>query len=78
VDGVPLSEKDSALLRAITTLCSSLKLRVVIEGVETQEQIDFITGMIERPHIQGYYFSPPLQEGEFAAWLRESELVLKA
>jgi diguanylate cyclase len=78
VDGVPLSEKDSALLRAITTLCSSLKLRVVIEGVETQEQIDFITGMIERPHIQGYYFSPPLQEGEFVEWLKERELVMKA
>jgi diguanylate cyclase len=78
VDGVPLSEKDSALLRAITTLCSSLNLRVVIEGVETQEQIDFITGMIERPHIQGYYFSPPLGECEFCDWVRERNLVMKA
>ncbi|WP_175989888.1 EAL domain-containing protein [Bacillus sp. Marseille-Q1617] len=74
VDGVPLSEKDSALLRAIITLCSSLNLRVVIEGVESQEQIDFIMSMIERPHIQGYYFSPPLREGELVSWMAEREL----
>jgi diguanylate cyclase len=75
VDGVPLSDKDSALLRAIITLCSSLKLKVVIEGVESQEQIDFIASMIETPHIQGYYYSPPLREGDFAHWLKERELV---
>ncbi|MEL3972133.1 EAL domain-containing protein [Rossellomorea oryzaecorticis] len=75
VDGVPLSEKDSALLRAIITLCTSLKLKVVIEGVETQEQIDFITSMVETPYIQGYYFSPPLPEGEFTDWLNEREVV---
>ncbi|MGR3766276.1 bifunctional diguanylate cyclase/phosphodiesterase [Rossellomorea sp. NS-SX7] len=78
VDGVPLSEKDSALLKAIITLCSSLKLKVVIEGVETQEQIDFISSMIETPHIQGYYFSPPLGEREAALWIKERELVLQA
>jgi diguanylate cyclase len=71
-------DKDSALLRAIITLCSSLKLKVVIEGVESREQIDFISSMIEVPHIQGYYFSPPLREGPFADWLIGRELVKNA
>jgi diguanylate cyclase len=78
VDGVPLSDKDSALLRAIITLCTSLKLKVVIEGVESRGQIDFIASMIEMPHIQGYYFSPPLRERQFADWLIGRELVENA
>jgi diguanylate cyclase len=78
VDGVPLSDKDSALLKAIITLCSSLKLKVIIEGVESQEQIDFIASMIEIPQIQGYYFSPPLREREFADWLKKRKSVEKA
>jgi diguanylate cyclase len=55
-----------------------LKLKVVIEGVESREQIDFISSMIEVPHIQGYYFSPPLREGPFADWLIGRELVKNA
>jgi diguanylate cyclase len=73
VDDVPLSEKDSDVLRAIITLCYSLKLKVVIEGVETQDQIDFITFMTETPHIQGYYFSRPLKPNQLVTWIQERD-----
>ncbi|MGX6444569.1 bifunctional diguanylate cyclase/phosphodiesterase [Neobacillus sp. K501] len=78
VDGIPLSERDSALLRAVITLCYSLNLKVVIEGVETKEQFDFITTMTETPNIQGYYFSRPLTAMELASWIQERVLTVKS
>ncbi len=71
VDGVPIYEKDSDVLRAIITLCYSLKLNVVIEGVETEQQYSFITSMSETPHIQGYYFSRPLTADDLMSWLKK-------
>lgn len=71
VDGVPQSEKDSSVLKAIVTLCHSLKLTVVIEGVESKEQFEFISSMDERPIIQGYFIAKPLQKKELVAWIQE-------
>ncbi|MDW2879128.1 MULTISPECIES: bifunctional diguanylate cyclase/phosphodiesterase [Bacillaceae] len=70
VDGVPMSEKDSAILRAIISLSCSLNLKVVIEGAEYQDQIDFIASLSESPHVQGYYFSRPLKEEELQDWIQ--------
>jgi predicted signal transduction protein with EAL and GGDEF domain len=47
----------------------SIKLRVVAEGVETCEQLDFLQthGCDEG---QGYYFSPPVVAEQFAELLK--------
>ncbi|MCH1626436.1 bifunctional diguanylate cyclase/phosphodiesterase [Ferdinandcohnia quinoae] len=71
VDGVPNSEKDSAIVKAIITLCHSLNLKVVIEGVESKDQVLYLRSMSENPTIQGYFFTPPLREGEFVKWAEE-------
>ncbi|TYS14094.1 EAL domain-containing protein [Rossellomorea vietnamensis] len=71
VDGVPVSTRDSSVLRAIITLCYSLNLKVVIEGIETEDQVDYITSIAENPHIQGYYFSKPRTAEEIMAWMKE-------
>lgn len=73
VDDVPHSEKDSAILEAIITLCYSLNLKVVIEGIETKEQMDFILSTKETPHIQGYYYSRPLAATDIAGWIVKRE-----
>ncbi|MGM0846588.1 MAG: putative bifunctional diguanylate cyclase/phosphodiesterase [Bacillota bacterium] len=73
VDGVPSSKKDSSVLKAIITLCYSLNLKVVIEGIETKDQVDYITSIAENPHIQGYYFSKPRTAEEIMAWMRGRE-----
>ncbi|MFC7687792.1 EAL domain-containing protein [Ureibacillus sp. GCM10028918] len=71
VDGISNSEKDSAVLKSIITLSNSLNLKIVIEGVETEDQYNFIYSMEEAPLIQGYYFSRPLTSEEFISWTNE-------
>ncbi len=68
VDEVPASEKDSAIIQAIIALGSSLNLTIVFEGVETEEQAQFLTSTCEQPIIQGYYFAKPMVAAEFVEW----------
>ncbi|OES46612.1 bifunctional diguanylate cyclase/phosphodiesterase [Domibacillus iocasae] len=68
VDGVPQSEKDSAILDAIITLGQSLNLDIVIEGVETAEQVLFLVTTARSLTIQGYYYAKPMTPDELAEW----------
>ncbi|MEO5861006.1 MAG: EAL domain-containing protein, partial [Burkholderiales bacterium] len=47
----------------------SLKLRVVAEGVETQQELAFLQAH-QCEEVQGYYFSWPVPAQEFAGLLR--------
>jgi EAL domain-containing protein (putative c-di-GMP-specific phosphodiesterase class I) len=55
----PQSSEDSAITAAIIAMAHSLHLKAIAEGVEHQEQLDFL-----RSHhcdaIQGYFFSRPV------------------
>jgi diguanylate cyclase (GGDEF)-like protein/PAS domain S-box-containing protein len=62
-------EQDSnhrALYRALISMAHNLNLVVVAEGVETQQQVDFLCS-VGCDLIQGYYFSVPLKVEDFAA-----------
>ncbi|MBA3355041.1 MAG: EAL domain-containing protein [Pyrinomonadaceae bacterium] len=50
---------DAALVMAIVSLGHTLRLRVVAEGVETQEQLRFLR-LLRCDEIQGYLISRPL------------------
>jgi EAL domain-containing protein (putative c-di-GMP-specific phosphodiesterase class I) len=45
-------------------MAQDLDMGIVVEGVETKPQVDFL-GSIGCEKIQGYYFSRPLPEKEF-------------
>jgi diguanylate cyclase (GGDEF)-like protein len=70
VDGLPHDEDDVAICRAVIALGHSLKLRVIAEGVENDEQLAFLyhNGC---DVIQGYIVSPPLPADAFAQLVRE-------
>ena len=69
VQDVLLDSQDAAIAAAITTMARSLKMKVVTEGVETQEQIGFLREH-DRDEVQGYYFSHPLPADAFADLLK--------
>ena len=59
---------EAPIVTAMISLGRSLNLRVVAEGVETQEELAFLQDR-QCDEAQGYYFSRPLAPQEFAKLL---------
>lgn len=74
IDDVPSSEKDSSIIQAIIAIGRSLNLSIVFEGVETKEQIAFLTKTCEAPIIQGYCFAKPMKSDELFDWFNAFQL----
>jgi diguanylate cyclase (GGDEF)-like protein/PAS domain S-box-containing protein len=69
---LPHQVDDVAIVRAIVAMGKSLRLQVVAEGVETKEQLDFISeNRIDE--IQGFYYSRPLPADAFVRLLQEKK-----
>ncbi|MFJ7933510.1 EAL domain-containing protein [Sporosarcina sp. NPDC096371] len=74
LEEVPAFEKDSSIIQAIIALGSSLDLSIVFEGVETEEQAQFLSSTCEQPIIQGYYFAKPMIASELIEWRQNFRL----
>ena len=64
--------QDARIAQAIISLAKSLGLRVVAEGVETQEQVNYL---VEKgcQVMQGYFYAKPLEAEAFARLLEQSK-----
>jgi diguanylate cyclase (GGDEF)-like protein len=60
--------KNEAIVRSVVDLGHNLGLRVVAEGVET-EQVWTVLRRLDCDVVQGYLFSRPVPAGEFHRWL---------
>ncbi len=70
VSDLPGSDSDSAMARAIIALGKSLQLKVIAEGVETEEQEALLSGL-GCDMGQGYLFNRPLPADEIEKLLGE-------
>ena len=56
--------KSKRILSSVVSMAKWLRLKVIAEGVETEEQFDFLK-RIQCDYVQGYYFSRPMPVSEY-------------
>ena len=68
ISDVTTNHANATLVASVTVMAQALGVKVVVEGVEEQEQLDFLreTGCDE---IQGYFFSRPMPAVAMTDWL---------
>ncbi|SFZ98681.1 diguanylate cyclase/phosphodiesterase (GGDEF & EAL domains) with PAS/PAC sensor(s) [hydrothermal vent metagenome] len=70
VDNLGKQESDEEMLATILSLAKIFNLKIVAEGVETEEHFDFLLKH-DCDYFQGYYFSIPLMKNEFEKYYLE-------
>jgi len=71
VAGVPHDDRSTKISRALLELAHDLGLQVIAEGVERNEQLEFLRDA-RCDAIQGFLFSKPMPAEEFEELLRRS------
>lgn len=71
VQNLPHDTEDGAIIKTIITLCDSLNLKVIAEGIEKEEQKEF---MLENgcKFIQGFLYSKPINAQDMTEFLKNN------
>ena len=59
--------RSQSILRLIESLGHALGMTIVAEGVETVEELAYLTGATRIRHAQGFYFAKPMALDQFAS-----------
>lgn len=70
VRDIVTDHSDACIVTAVIALAHSLNLKVIAEGVSTEEQLAFLKRH-ECDKVQGFYFSPPLKSEELLTFLKD-------
>ncbi len=73
IKNIMIDVNAKAIIKAIIALAHSLKMEVIAEGVETEDQLAFLQSE-KCDKIQGYLFSPPVPEEEFLKLLEQDKI----
>ena len=73
---IPHDKDDEAIVSSIIAIANNLGLTVIAEGVETEDQIRFLSGQACF-EVQGFYFSKPIPGIEFSQLFLSSQDVAK-
>lgn len=73
IDHVADDEEDAAFAKMVIGIAKSLNLDLIAEGVESEEQLEFLRNEGCR-QIQGFYFSKPLCPEDALAYMKEHSL----
>lgn len=63
--GVDVGERGLLIVSEVIDLAKKLNMKIVAEGIESREQVEFLTEQ-ECDLIQGYFYSKPMPVSEFA------------
>ncbi len=77
VDDIETSEQGRNMVATIVTIAHNLGLHVVAEGVETNQQLNFLSGL-HCEQLQGYLYSKPLPENDFQKYLLSHQITNKS
>jgi EAL domain-containing protein (putative c-di-GMP-specific phosphodiesterase class I) len=72
LQGLGDDERRVTLLRGMTRLSAQLGLRVVVEGVETPEQLELLAAEESIDEVQGYLLSRPMPAADLRRLLYAS------
>ena len=68
VRDIDKGDADKAMVNAMVRMAQAMGLRITAEGVETQQQLDFLRSL-GCDEVQGYYFSRPKPAAEIEDFL---------
>lgn len=77
VDDIEHSEQGRNMVATIVTIAHNLSLQVVAEGVETNQQLSFLSGL-RCEQLQGYLYSKPLSTNNFRSYLLSHQITDKS
>lgn len=70
VNGIESDQDSNDVFNGIVKLSSSLSSNVLVEGIETREQLEIIQNM-DVYEAQGFFFTQPLESHFFDQWMKE-------
>ena len=77
VDDIEESEQGRNMVATIVTIAHNLGMDVVAEGVETNQQLSFLSGL-KCEQLQGYLYSKPLATEHFQKYLIAHQITTKS
>lgn len=77
VDDIEQSEQGRNMVATIVTIAHNLGMDVVAEGVETNQQLSFLSGL-RCEQLQGYLYSKPLATEQFQKYLLSHQITHKS
>jgi len=77
VDDIETSEQGRNMVATIVTIAHNLGLQVVAEGVETNQQLSFLSGL-RCEQLQGYLYSKPLPQKDFSSYLLSHQITTRS
>ncbi|MBV1921055.1 MAG: EAL domain-containing protein, partial [Pseudomonadales bacterium] len=70
IRGLPGDTGDGAIVKATIAIAHALNLTVIAEGVETEDQLEFLKPL-HCEEVQGYYFSRPITASSISELLEK-------
>ena len=70
IDSIP--ERETVLVQSLIRFAQSMEMKVVAEGVERQEQLEYLQNC-GCDFVQGYYMSHPVSEADAMRFLQEND-----